>query len=74
IFNLYHLLFITPSPRIPYHTSALTGHAWVCELLTGHPDRIKHNLGVNLEVFEALVQILQANGFEQSCNGVTVEE
>ncbi|KIK42154.1 hypothetical protein CY34DRAFT_39355, partial [Suillus luteus UH-Slu-Lm8-n1] len=68
IFNLYHLLFITPSPRIPYHTSALTGHAWVCKLLTGHPDHIKHNLGVNLEVFEALVQIFQANGFEQSHN------
>ena len=24
----------------PYHTSALSGMAWVNELLTGHPDRI----------------------------------
>ena len=23
-----------------YHTSALSGHAWVLELLAGHPDRI----------------------------------
>jgi hypothetical protein len=24
----------------PYHTSALTGAAWVKELINGHPDRI----------------------------------
>ena len=24
----------------PYHTSALTGEAWVIELLSGHPERM----------------------------------
>jgi hypothetical protein len=52
----------------------LTGYAWVCELLTGHTDHIKNNLGVKLEVFEALVQVLKNNGFESSRNGVSVEE
>jgi hypothetical protein len=27
--------------RQAYHTSALTGHAWVLKLLTGHPDCIQ---------------------------------
>jgi hypothetical protein len=71
---MYQLLFLSPSPRIPYHISALTGYAWVCELLTGHPDCIKNNLGVKLEVFEALVQVFKNNGFESSRNGVSVEE
>lgn len=64
-----NLLLLTPTPR----TSPFSGHAWVCELLIGHPDRIKNKLGVSSEVFEALVQVLEANGF-QSCSGVTVEE
>jgi len=25
--------------KTPYHTSALTGHAWIQELINGHPDR-----------------------------------
>jgi len=53
--TLYHSLFGTPQEKIPYHTSALTGQAWVLELMTGHPDRIRHNLGMNLEVFEELL-------------------
>jgi hypothetical protein len=48
---LYQHLFLAPPAKIPYHTSALTGKGWVLELMTGHPDRIWHNLGVNLEVF-----------------------
>lgn len=71
---IYYQLFLTPRINIPYHTSALTGQAWVLELMTGHPDRIRHNLGVSLEVFEELLEVLQANGFVQSRNGVTVEE
>lgn len=43
---------------IPYHTSALTGEAWVLELITGHPDRIQCELGVWLHVFNALVSKL----------------
>lgn len=71
---LYYQLFLTPRTSVPYHMSALTGHAWVLELLTGHPDWIRHNLGVNLEVYEELLQVLKTNGYVQSRNGVTVEE
>ncbi|EGO03241.1 hypothetical protein SERLA73DRAFT_69145 [Serpula lacrymans var. lacrymans S7.3] len=35
----------------PYHTSILTGHGWVLELLQGHPDRIHAELGVRRHVF-----------------------
>ena len=49
-----------------YHTSALSGGAWVMELLTGHPDRIYTELGVRLHVFEALIDALRALGLEDS--------
>jgi hypothetical protein len=38
-----------------YHTSSLTGKAWVNELIHGHPDRIWTELGVRLHVFLAFV-------------------
>ncbi|KAJ8580678.1 hypothetical protein M405DRAFT_752964 [Rhizopogon salebrosus TDB-379] len=69
---VYHLLFLSPTTRIPYHTSALTGEPWIFKLITGHPDRIRHNLVVSVEVFETLVQILHQNGFYR--NGVSTEE
>ncbi|KIK34024.1 hypothetical protein CY34DRAFT_39637, partial [Suillus luteus UH-Slu-Lm8-n1] len=59
---------------IPYHTSALTGQAWVLELMTGHPDQIRHNLGVNLQVFEELLEVIRTHRFQPSCNGVSIEE
>jgi len=31
--------------RQPYHTSILTGHMWVHELLHGNPSALKINLG-----------------------------
>ncbi|CAA7262418.1 unnamed protein product [Cyclocybe aegerita] len=34
----------------PYHTSALTGQAWVDELINGHPDRIFNKLGMRLHI------------------------
>jgi hypothetical protein len=34
--NILQPLFLKQA----YHTSALTGEAWVLELLSGHPDRI----------------------------------
>jgi hypothetical protein len=59
----------------PYHTSALSGQAWVEELMTGHPDRIFHELGMRLHVFLAFVANLQLLcGFDTSRRGVTVEE
>ena len=42
-----------------YHTSILTGDAWVNELIHGHPDRIWTELGVRLHVFLILVHELR---------------
>ena len=42
----------------PYHTSILSGYAWVQELLHGHPERIRTELGVHKEVFNALIEEL----------------
>lgn len=70
----YQQMFLSSRERVPYHTSALSGEAWVLELITGHPDRIQHNLGVSLNVFDSLLHILRANGFAPSRNGVSVEE
>ena len=38
--------------KTPYHTLALSGHAWVQELLSGHPERIRCELGVHVDVFD----------------------
>ena len=60
---------ITVTPlleSIPYHTSALSGHAWVMELLDGHPDRIKNELGMRKHVFHALVAALRASRLQDS--------
>ena len=51
----------------------LTGHAWVMELLTGHPDRIRTELGVRLHVFEALIDALRSMSYRDS-HGVSLEE
>jgi hypothetical protein len=50
----------------PYHTSALTGVAWVKELKYGHPDRIWTELGMRLHVFIALVAELRLCGLADS--------
>lgn len=68
LFNLYlHImmeLFDTDPPptRLAYHTSALTGAQWVMELITGHPRRIRTELGVSHFVFEQLLQEMSAMG------------
>jgi hypothetical protein len=41
-----------------YHTSKLTGAEWVEELIYGHPDRIRMELGMNVHVFLILVEEL----------------
>jgi hypothetical protein len=43
----------------PYHTSKLTGAAWVEELIQGHPNRIWSELGVRLHVFLTFVHELR---------------
>jgi len=52
--------------KTPYHTSALTGADWVCELLNGHPERIRNELGVHKEVFHGLITALQEGGLRSS--------
>ena len=48
--------------KTPYHDSALSGAAWVCELLRGHPKRIRKELGVHKHIFRALIVALQDAG------------
>jgi hypothetical protein len=59
--------------KIPYHTSILTGHAWVLELINGHPDRIKCELGMRCHVFLELVTALRAVGLTAT-KSMTLEE
>ena len=60
--------------REPYHTSILTGEGWVMELLAGHPERIRCELGVHHSVFEALILDLREMGHDNSRRGVSLEE
>ena len=57
----------------PYHTSILSGYAWVQELLNGHPERIRTELGVHKEVFYSLIEELQSMGHGDT-KYVTLEE
>jgi hypothetical protein len=68
------LIYGTPQfDRIAYHTSALSGAAWVSELMSGHPERIRCELGVHLHVFKILVAYLQVLGHKHS-RGIFLEE
>jgi hypothetical protein len=58
---------------VPYHTSILSGAAWVAELLTGHPERIRCELGMHREVFIELVDALRRMGHGNS-KYVSLEE
>lgn len=57
----------------PYHTSLLSGQAWVQELLHGHPRRIRTELGVHKHVFEELIFTLHHLGHGDS-KYITLEE
>lgn len=59
--------------KIPYHTSALSGEAWVLELLNGHPKRIRCELAVHKHIFNSLIEELSTIGLKPSRN-VTSEE
>ena len=59
--------------KSPYHTSALSGEAWVLELLNGHPKRICCELAVHKHVFYALIKELSIMELRPSRN-VTSEE
>ncbi|KAF8221209.1 hypothetical protein L208DRAFT_1103659, partial [Tricholoma matsutake] len=61
------ILFAAPLyDKEAYHTSALSGAAWVLELLEGHP-------GVSKGVFWFLVAYLQQMGISHS-RGILLEE
>jgi hypothetical protein len=80
ILKLLHLLLVTlfeilsgiPS-RTPYHTSALSGYQWILELIYGHPERIKCELGMHKDAFLQLIHELRSIGLTDSKN-VTLEE
>jgi hypothetical protein len=57
----------------PYHTLILTGDAWVIELLVGHLERIRCELGVHRHVFIELVSVLHELGHSNS-RFVSLEE
>ena len=57
----------------PYHTSALSGEAWVIELLIGHPDQIRCELGVRTHIFVKLVDKLREFEHKDS-RSVSLEE
>ena len=42
----------------PYHTSILSGYAWLQVLLQGHSECIHTELGVHKDVFHALIREL----------------
>jgi hypothetical protein len=68
------ILFAAPLyDKEAYHTSGLSGAAWVLELLEGHPGRIRCELGVSKEVFQFLVAYLQQMGISHS-RGILLEE
>jgi hypothetical protein len=46
----------------PQHTSVLSGRAWMEELLTGHPKRMRDNMGISQAGFQYLEQLLTQNG------------
>ncbi len=57
----------------PYHTNALSGEAWVNELIFGHLERIYTCLGMRVHVFLALVPELCLHGLKDS-HYVTLKE
>jgi hypothetical protein len=67
------LILSQSKPCIPYHTSVLTGVAWVHELLNGHPQRIVTELSVKQHVFLALFDELQCEGLGDTKH-ITLEE
>ncbi|KAI6145288.1 hypothetical protein BKA82DRAFT_105180, partial [Pisolithus tinctorius] len=67
-------LFFSASTLIPYHTSILTGEAWVYKLLDGHLQCIKNNLSIQKEQFEALISILCDCSFSRSHCGISIKD
>ena len=60
--------------RQPYHTSVLSGRRWVNELIHGHPDRIRNELGMRVHLFLLLVAEIKVNCRLDDEKNVTLEE
>jgi hypothetical protein len=69
------LQYIEPQlfPQPLHHDSALTGQAWVLELLQGNPARIKTELGLYQHTFIRLVGDLRKAGIDNTKH-VSAEE
>ena len=67
------ILFSSPLPPTPYHTSALYGQGWVLELLNGHPEHMHTELGVWVHVFRQMLTALQKAGIGLSKH-ISLEE
>src|SRR5882762_9796824 len=59
--------------KTPYHDSALSGIAWVLELLNSHWEHIRRELRVHKHIFKALLIALRKAGYRRS-KFVTLEE
>ena len=57
-----------------YHTSALSGEAWVLELLNGHPKHICCKLAVHKPILHALIKELSTMGLRPSWNITSKEK
>jgi hypothetical protein len=57
----------------PYHTSALSGQDWVMELILGHPEHMRCELGMRADVFHSLIVELCTLGHANS-RYVSLEE
>ncbi|TFK59920.1 hypothetical protein BDN72DRAFT_729736, partial [Pluteus cervinus] len=62
-----------PVPQ-PMHTSILTGQRWLDELLDGHPQRFREQLGISQEAFRTLSRDLQVNYGHHDSRFVTADE
>ena len=66
-------MILTPTEPEPYHTSILSGQMWVDELLNGHPDHIRCELGLQKGTFHELLHTLRCFGAADS-KYVSLEE
>ena len=70
-------VIVEMSPRwfkIPQNTSALSGHAWIRELLASHPRRFHNMLGMSKHVFRTLARELQEFSGLQDSKHIALEE
>lgn len=66
IITLSTTLLLSSQTPEPYHTSILSGQGWADELIEGHPDRTRCELGVWKEGFLQLINTHCAMGFNNS--------